>query len=110
MNTSHYAQYVKEREGCEFLETSDGFIKFNLRDAECFIQDLFVPKGKRRKGVARDLIKKVINYGKAQNCNIATATIDPRAHGATEALKTGLNCGFRLHSVSGSLIILAKEI
>ena len=65
---SLYAEYVKEREGYETLETGISFATYRVSGSEIYIRDIFVSRDFRDVDVGRRFIDDVVKIGKDSGC------------------------------------------
>lgn len=108
--SSHYANYIKEREGFGIVEDSRGFATYKISGEECYIKDIFVKKEFRQKNVASEFADQIAEIAKEAGCKFLTGTVCPQAEGATTSLTVLLRYGFKLLSSKENLIIFIKEI
>lgn len=108
--SSHYANYIKEREGLGIVEDSRGFATYKISGEECYIKDIFVKACFRTQSVASEFADKITEIAKSSGCKYLTGTVVPQAEGSTISLKVLLGYGFKLLSSKENLIIFIKEI
>ena len=90
-----FAEYMKEREGCETLVTEDGFLTAKVikekDDNILFINDFFISEAVRKKrSSAISLFKQAKNTAKKLGCNKMRGSIFVDTLNATESLKANL--------------------
>lgn len=108
---SLYAQYVLEREGKYTVETDEYFATYKINNTDCYIQDVFVTKIARGRGVSSMLVSNIENTAKEQfNCTRVIGTIDLNDKNASVNMQVWLKYGFKLHSTNGNVIYLSKDI
>lgn len=107
---SHYANYLKEREGKEVYESEEGFISYVIEGDECYIETIYVAPIFRRLSSGTNMANIVATRAKEAGCKFLSGSSDPRAHGATDAMMAMLTYGFKLHSIKGDLIVLTKKL
>lgn len=106
---SFYADYYKERLGCETLETERGFCVYKVTNQECFIQEIYVHPDWRMQGEMVGLLARVQNKTQKEGCTYMSDTVVPRAAGCTEALFAAIKAGFKIVSSSSTCILVVKD-
>jgi len=107
---SLYAQYVKEREGADTVETSEGFYSYKLEGEYLFIVDLYViPSARGRKvgsefgaqleGLAREFRKKKI---------LCTASLN--ANNSQDAIAFIIMNGYSIINYTDTQVYFEKEV
>lgn len=105
-----WAQYIKEREGFEVVETDKGVATYKITGDECYIKDIFVPEAFRLSGEASKIADHIREIAKINGCKYLSGTIVPSLNGSSGSLMGLLKYGFKLHSCGQDLIYLTKEI
>jgi predicted GNAT family acetyltransferase len=105
-----WAQYIKEREDFEVVETERGVATYKIMGDECYIKDIFVPKEHRMSGEASKIADHITEVAKINGCKFISGTIVPSLNGSTGSLMSLLKYGFKLESCTNDLIYLKKEI
>lgn len=105
-----WAEYIKEREGFEVLETDKGVATYKIMGEECYIKDIYVSKEHRRSGEAFKIGDHIAEMARINGCKRLSGTVVPSLGGSSESLQGLLKYGFKLHSASQDLIILVKEL
>lgn len=110
--SSLYAQYIKEREGKEILETDKGFATFTvLNNGECYIQDIYVLPDHRQTGAASEMAARITEIAKSRDCHTLVGSVCVSTNNPTTSLKVLLAYGFKLHSVqNNNMIFLTKDL
>jgi ribosomal protein S18 acetylase RimI-like enzyme len=108
--SSLYAQYIKEREGKETIETDKGFATYTYVPEGCYIQDIYVHPDHRKEHVCFNLADQIVEIAKEKGCKKLFGTVCPSANGSTTSLKVLLAYGFKLESSGNNLIVMVKEI
>lgn len=104
------AQYAKERENIETLESEIGFATYYFLEDGCYIKDIYVHPDHRKSGEASRLANEIAVMAKEKGSKKLYGTVCPSANGSTESLKVLLAYGFRLDSCISNLIAMVKEI
>lgn len=107
---SQYADYIKEREDFNTIETSYGFITYKIQGDECYARDIYVAPQFRSYKTAYLLIEAVRWAAKAAGCRYLLGTINPETRGAGRSLKLMQYYGFKEIKQVNDLIVLQKEI
>jgi len=108
---SLWADYIKEREGTYTLEYPEqGFATYTFSGTECYIRDLYVSPVARKQGTATALANEISDIAKLRDCKTLTGTVCVGAKGDTASMKIFLQYGMKLHSVSGNMLVLSKDL
>lgn len=105
-----YAEYYKERQGFDTLETESGFCTYKIYGDELYIKDIFILKQFRRSGEAFKIGELMTEIAKANDCKRLTGSVVPNLNGSTESMAGLIKFGFKLHSSAENFISLVKEI
>ncbi len=105
-----YADYLKEREGTDVLETTEGFCTYRIKGQECYIEDIYVKPEHRRGHSASRMADKVAEIAKASGCAILSGSVSPSANGSHASLLTLIGYNMQLHSCKDNIIYFVKEI
>lgn len=105
-----FADYIKEREGVNLLETEHGFAIYVITGKEIYLRDIFVKKEFRKQGIASQIADKVAEIGKKAGCNIMSGSVVPSMVGSTASLKTLLAYGMRVHQATTNYIVFIKDL
>lgn len=106
---SLYADYKKEREGKEVLETEDGFAVFSVLKDFIYIEDIYVVPEKRKTGVAASLADQICSKFKEQGFSKLVGSVDVTAKGSTDSFKVLLAYGMKADSVAGNVVYFTKD-
>lgn len=107
-----YAQYIKEREQKDIIETDKGFATYKVYpNGECYLQDIYVIPEARRSRVAYDLADQVVEIAKEKKCHTLVGSVCTDAINPTASMKFVLNYnGMKFHSVKGNMIFFTKDL
>lgn len=108
--TSMYADYVKEREGIETLETEWGFATYSFKEDYVAIWDLYVKPDFRREGAGTRIADEVCEFAKKLGYKYLMGQVSTKANGAHESMICLLDYGMTLHSSAGELIYFKKDL
>jgi GNAT superfamily N-acetyltransferase len=81
--SSHYALYIKEREGKETLENDQGFASYiDLNNTETiYISDMYIRPEYRGKGYARHFYNEIAELAKGKHYKTILANVDISTEG-----------------------------
>lgn len=96
---SLYAEYSKEREDKETIETDHGFITYKVFGEVFYIIDLFVSKEKRRTGLGVELADMASAVARGLKCQRLLGSVDPASNGATNSVQALMSYGFEVSPV-----------
>lgn len=105
-----FANYLKEREGVDLIETDQGFAIYNISRDECYIRDIYVFPEFRKQGVASSIADLVCVKARLAGCKILTGSVCPTTKGSTTSLDVLRGYGMKLHACSNNLIMFSKEL
>ena len=105
-----WADYFREREGFETLETEKGLATYRITGEECYIKDIFVPEIHRRSGEAFKIGDLLTEIAKVNGCKFISGSVVPSLKGSSESMMALLKYGFKLHEARPDFIVLVKEI
>lgn len=108
---SLWAEYVREREGCEVYEDESGFVAWKLvSETHVLIKELFVLEGKRKGFKAKDFMDRVKIYAREHGAVTLFATVDLRSNGGSKALQLALFYGFKAVTGNNDTILLEMGV
>ena len=110
-----FAEYMKEREGCETLVTEDGFLTAKVIQEDdnniFFINDFFVAESVRKKrSSAIKLFNQAKNTAKKLGCIKMRGLISIDTLNATESLKANLYYGYKVIAAHENIIYVEIEL
>ncbi len=111
--TSHYANYIKERDGKSVIENGHGFVVYKMfpNQKECYIEDMYVKPESRMKGIGKEFLDQVIKIAKAEGMAMVTSIIRPSQRSVAKgSMMAQLKVGFIIVAARNDEIIMAKEI
>ena len=108
--SSHYAQYVFEREGKYVLEKDYGFASYKIKDDALLIQDMYVVPESRNQKKSFELADELSEIAKNKGCKYLLAGVSPQAVGATHSMLVQIRYGFKLLGCEPNMIWFKKEI
>jgi predicted GNAT family acetyltransferase len=108
--SSLFAQYIREREGKEIVETENGFATFFYTGEYCYIEDIYVKPELRKSGLASELANQISEIAKNKGVKKLLGSVSPKATGADASMRVLLAYGFKLLSSDKDLIYFEKEI
>lgn len=107
---SLYANYLKERQELECIETADGFISYKISKPECFINDTYVRPERRKNNIARELCDMVTTVAKKAGCEYLTLSVCPSSNGAHVSMLAALSYDMKLYKADKDLVYFIKRI
>lgn len=107
---SHYADYIREREGKETVEDARGFATYSILQDGVYIQEIYVRPEYRKEGVASHFADVIAGVARAKGYKKLFGSVCPSARGSTESLKVLLGYGFKLVSSETNFVWFVKEI
>lgn len=108
--SSPWAEYIREREGAEVLETSEGFAVYTIRGRECYLSDIYVFPEYRRTKIATHIADQVSQIAIKSNCTHLVGSVSPKAAGCTASILTLIGYGMLLHSSTPDLVYFYKKL
>lgn len=91
---SIYADYLKEREGIETLESADGFMTYTLTEDALYIVDVYVRPEARRTGAATALEEQAIAKAKEAGRAHLMGSVSFGVAGVDASLKMMIRSGY----------------
>ena len=112
MMPSLFAQYKKEREGVEIVETDVSFATYKFVNGgdTVYIIDVYVKPEARRSHAAIELGNVIVEIAKNRGAKYVLGSVDPLTNGATESIKGLIAWGMKVLKIEGRLILFRKEI
>lgn len=109
--TSHYGQYIAEREGRDIIEDEFGFATYimNADDGECYIVDIYVVPEMRKAGIASKYADTIAEIARLNGCDVLSGSVDPTCENATDSLKVLLGYGMNLVFIGRDGLIYFKK-
>lgn len=108
---SLYADYIKERNGDEIVESEIGFASFRyLNETQVYIIDIYIKPQFRKARAASTLADMIIELAKVKGCKELLGSVVPSSKSATDSLKVLLGYGMSIQSASAEMIIFKKDI
>lgn len=107
---SLYADYIKEREDFDIVETDKGFLTYLIRPPEVYIRDIYVVPEHRQMSVTKHMIDTVEQIAKDKGCKYTVTTVDPNAKGAEVSENVVIASGGKEYDRSRGLIWYSRRI
>jgi hypothetical protein len=109
--SSLYAQYIKERENFEIVESEKGFTTYQIyENGECYIRDIFVAPEFRNTKISFEMEKQINDIAKLNNCNFLIGSICLDAKNPSKSLQILLNDQWQVYKTIGNMIFVKKEV
>lgn len=96
-----FAEYRKEREGVDCIQTEKGFIFYKIEFPDCFIHDYYVKPEFRKEGHGHFLGDQVFEICKQAGVVDVYCQTDGRAQGVGLSVLSILNFGFKIIGKEG---------
>jgi len=107
---SLYADYIKQREGKEIVETDIGFATYTIVKDGMYIEDIFVSSDHRHSGEAARMADQIADIAREKGLKKLFGSVVPTANHSTTSLKVLIAYGFRLSSSTNNFILLEKDL
>lgn len=107
---SLYSEYVKERLNKEVIENENGFATYLFMDDGVYVEEIFVRKEYRNKGIAKEMLDQISVIAKNKGYKKMIGSVVPSTNGATHSLQAAFAYGFKLDSCRQGIIVYTKEI
>lgn len=107
---SLYAQYIKEREDFDIIESDKGFATYKINPPEVYLRDLYVKPDYRQSDCAARLATEVASIALDQGCTIMTGSVMLGTKGADDNTKWLLQWGFKMRSANSNFLIFEKGL
>lgn len=105
-----YSQYLKEREGFDVLQVTDGFATYKITGDECYLRDIYVTPEHRKDGVATALADAICEIARGRGCRWLVGSVCTEANGAHASLLVLLAYGMKLKKAEKDMIYFYKGI
>lgn len=105
-----YAQYIREREGFEIIESEDYFVIYKIRNNELFIAHMYVKPKLRKHGLAGIMTRELKKIAKLHNCKGIVGTIDLSVGDPSNTLHAALKIGFKVYKAIDDIIIIGINL
>lgn len=99
-----YKQYLKERTNTDIVESEFGFATYTITNKDCYIEDIYIVKEKRKSYEASKLASKIQKIAIASNCTRLLGSVDLKANSPTTSMKALLGFGFKVLSSTENFI------
>lgn len=108
---SHFANYIKEREDKDTIESEKGFATYKIYDnGECYLQDVYVAPEFRGKHVAYEMADKVSDIAKQHDCHTLLGSVCMDDKNASKNMMVWLKYGFLLYKNMGNMVFFKKDL
>lgn len=107
---SLFAEYKLEREDKITIEDNHGFAIYEISGDKCYIEDIYVKREHRKRGIAKHYADLITELARAHGCKFLFGSVSPQANGSNDSMLVLLAYGFTLHSVNNGLIFFVKGI
>jgi hypothetical protein len=107
---SLFADYQKEREGIETIETEKGFISYKVEFPNCEIIDCYTKRGLRESGIATFLANQVFEICKDAGVVSVFCRTDDQASGVDISKKAIERFGFKFFKKKENITLFKMEV
>lgn len=107
---SLYAEYIKEREGKEYVETEFGFFVYEIYKPYIYLSDVYIKPEMRKLGKCKEVVELVRQIGIENNCDKILTTYcidDPNKERSRKVIEL---CGFTYLKTNNTMIWFEKDI
>lgn len=112
INSTLWANYLREREGIEIIENEYGFIfyKINLDEKSCLLVHFFVAQGLRDERIGTKLFTELENKVREKGCINILTQVSLNLPNASINVLIALKMGGTIIVANNNIIILEKLI
>jgi len=107
---SIFKEYYHEKYGLKTLESTYGFICYNIKEETCFIGEIFVKPERRGDNRGSVLADEIANRAKEAGCKFLTCTVQLAGKEPERSLVAIIKYGFKITDVVGTGLYLTKEL
>ena len=107
---SNYAAYLRELNTKDLYEDENGFLVYSINGDYFQLEEIFVKREMRNKGIASSYIKLAEEMAKEIKCKYLRGYIIAAYDKSTESIQFHMNRGFRLEKVVSGIIYIVKEV
>lgn len=104
------AQYFKELNGKDIVESDKGFVTYMFLSDGCYIQDAYVLPKYRNQGLLKQFVNKIEEIAKEKGYKRIYTTVRPSANASTASLGVAVGLGFKLKFSDNDAIIFEKDL
>ena len=104
------AEYIKEREGVDTIDTDYGFLEYEIIKNGLLIRNLYVAPSHRNGAALMNLINMASDVAKENCCDVLIGTIQTNVNGASRVMAAALKIGFQIVNCEDQAIWIRKEI
>lgn len=104
------AEYFKEKDQKETVETDKGFMIYKILGEECYIEHVYVKPEYRKTGEAKFLLSVIEARAKKAGCKFLSGSVRPSANNPTVGSMAMIAVGFKIHSSLQDAIFFKKEL
>ena len=107
---SHWASYREEKVNAFIHEDENGFVSVRESGEWFYVEDVYIVKEKRDKGIMKTYEKIIIEEGKKRGFKKLGGTVHLSFNNTEESLLVFLKIGWKIVSVINDAIDIEKEI
>lgn len=105
-----YGDYIRERLGKEYYETSYGFVLYSLFEDAVYIEEVYTKPKDRLAGGATLMADEVCDIARQMGKKFVIGSVEPYGKASTASLKVLLAWGMKLWKLENGLIFFIKDL
>jgi len=106
-------QYIAEEFDRKVIKSQHGFVSYKIIGKEFLIGDMFVERMKRSEGLGQELGRICEDLARDSGCSYLSCNVyvdETRPEFTTRKVRIFIDYGFKVLRISGSQIIMIKEL
>ena len=108
---SLFADYIKERENKNIIESDNGFATYSIYDnGECYVQDIFVRSDMRGSKLAASMTNQIAEIARNSDCHTLIGSADINDKNCSKNIKSMIEYGMIVYKTVGTIIFLKKDL
>ena len=107
---SLYSEYINETGIKRIIEKDDAFATFHIREAECYIEDIYVRPPLRESRMASSICNEIMDIAKKEGCEYISGSINMTIKDPTNSALAMIKAGFKIVKCDPSIIWFIKRI
>jgi GNAT superfamily N-acetyltransferase len=104
------ADYFKEKDHKEIIESEKGFATYYFLDEGCYVQDIYVSPEYRNQGIAKKMLDEISEIATKKGYKSLYGSCCPSMKDSTSSLKAAFAYGFELDSSASNFIVYKKGL
>jgi len=107
---SMFADYFKEQGQLDTIENENGFVVYQIFKDEFFIKEYYIIPEKRMGNAHVLFFEEIHRLALEAKCSYVSCSVDTTIKDPETPLIFNLKNGFKIHSLSGTKIILTRSL